>query len=409
MPNGSVCNYKTAAQNTSRHISIIIFISYFTTIDRLSSNFLTVMKGSSTILAVILFQCLLHVTIRAHEQVGGGSYVPVRKVPSSNPCDGVIQDFIEETEADQVQTVTPQDSRNNVSDTREDETVAPVGSTEEDRTVMSLRLGRKRNHPAGSCSEIRDSDPSANSRHYWLKGEGEPDAGRIYCDYSFVPPSTVGALAFNSSEIEVGWMRLLDLDMHQTHSHCPEGLLQIDSPRKACANSDGYGCNSITLNTHGVPYSRVCGMASGYRYHSPEAFLRYDCPDCENNIDKAYLDGVSITYGSPRTHIWSYTAAWSGEGDQPAPPKCPCADGSNLQSPEFVGEDYYCEEGDGSELWSGKECGGGGWSCCQHRDLPWFCKELPEPTTQDLEVRFCIDEGTENENVYVEMIQLLVQ
>ena len=371
------------------------------------------MKGLSPIVTVMLVCYIQHVSSKTNERLEVGTFIPRPRVPNGVPCGAVIQEYIKQPEADQVQTVTPQSVQNDADTTKEDVAITdtPVGSDEEDATMVSLKLGRKKKYPAGSCSEIHDSDPLASSRNYWLKGESEADAGKMYCDFDFTPPPSLGALVFNRSEMEVGWMRLLDLDMGKAHSHCPEGLLQVDSPRKACANSDGYGCNSLTLSTHGVPYRRVCGMASGYQYHTPDAFLRYGCPLCENNINAAYLDGISITYGSPRTHIWSYTAAWSEDhhSSHPIPPKCPCAEGSNLQSPEFVGQDYYCEQGGGSELWTGGECGPVGQSCCQHPDLPWFCKELPEPTTQDMEVRLCIDQGTEDENIFVEMMQLLVQ
>jgi hypothetical protein len=374
------------------------------------------MKGLSPIVTVILlcYTCIQHADSKPNERIGVGTYIPRPRVPNGIPCGVVIQEYIKQPEADQVQTVTPESVQKDSVTTKEDVTAidTPVSSNEEDATMVSPKLGRKKKYPAGSCSEIRDYYPSATSRNYWLKGGSEPDAGKIYCDYDFVPPPSLGASMFNSSGLEVGWMRLLDLDMHKAHSHCPEGLVQMDSPRKACANSDGYGCNSLTLSTRGVPYRRVCGVVSGYQYHTPDAFLRYGCHSCENNISAAYLDGVSITYGSPRTHIWSYTAAWS-EDHHPShaiPPKCPCAEGSILHSPEFVGQDYYCEQGGGSELWTGEGCGGPvGRSCCQHPDLPWFCKELYESTTQDIEVRLCIDQGTQDENVFVEMMQLLVQ
>ena len=371
------------------------------------------MKGLSPIVTVVLLCYIQHVNSVTNGRVRVGTYNPLPRVPNGLPCHAVIQEYIQHPEADPVQTVASQSLQNNDGDTTQEPVTStgapPVGSEEEDATVMSLKVGRKRKYPARSCSEIRDSDPSASSRNYWLKGENESDAGKIYCDYDFVPPPTLGASVFNSSGLEVGWMRLLDLDMHRAHSHCPEELLQIDSPRKACANSDGYGCNSVTLSTGGVPYHLVCGMVSGYQYRTPDAFLRNGCPSCENNISAAYLDGVSITYGSPRTHVWSYTAAWSEDShtSHPIPPKCPCAEGSNLQSPQFVGQDYYCEQGGGdSELWAGGECRQ---SCCQRPAIPWFCKELSERTTQDIEIRLCIDQGTEDENVFVEMMQLLVQ
>ena len=51
----------------------------------------------------------------------------------------------------------------------------------------------------------------------------------------------------------------------------------------------------------------------GYQFGSPGAFEHlYEHPG--TTIDEAYIDGVSITYGTPRTHIWSYTAGASESG-----------------------------------------------------------------------------------------------
>ena len=44
-----------------------------------------------------------------------------------------------------------------------------------------------------------------------------------------------------------------------------------------------------------------------------------------SNIDQAYVDGISITHGSPRNHIWTYAAASSSnESDCPSR-ACPCS------------------------------------------------------------------------------------
>ena len=299
--------------------------------------------------------------------------------------------------------------RDNANDIKKSSRNLAVDVEDIDATVMQLsKLGRKKKLAAKSCGEVRDMDPSARSRNYWLKGEAEVNPGRIYCDFEFEPPLSLRASVFNATELEVGWMRLFDLDMHRPRSACPDGLLQVDSPRKACGNRDGYGCNSITFSSHGVPYRRVCGMVRGYRHLSSDAFFRYDCPSCENDINSAYLDGVSITYGRPRTHIWSYASVWTKD-DSAHPPRCPCNNDAELRTPDFVGEDYYCEGGGDDELWDGKECTDVESSCCRRPGLPWFCKELSEPTTDDLEVRLCIDQGVRDENVFVDLMQIYVQ
>ena len=69
------------------------------------------------------------------------------------------------------------------------------------------------------------------------------------------------------------------------------------------APSDNAGCYSAYFTTYNAPYSRVSGMVVGYQKGSTDGFLTYVR---KTSINDPYLDGVSITCGSPRKHIWSY-------------------------------------------------------------------------------------------------------
>ena len=128
------------------------------------------MKGVSPIATVILLCCIQLAISGANERVRFGTFNPLPSVLNGIPCGAIIQEYIKDPEADPVQTVTPQNLQNDGDNAEEDATVTPVSNTEEDTTVVSLKLGRKRKYPAGSCSEIRDANPSASSRNYWLKG-----------------------------------------------------------------------------------------------------------------------------------------------------------------------------------------------------------------------------------------------
>ena len=67
-------------------------------------------------------------------------------------------------------------------------------------------------------------------------------------------------------------------------------------------------CDSVTFTTDGVQYQQVCERVRGYQFASPDAF---NTPHCQApcNIDKPYVDGVSVTHGaSPMMHIWTYAA-----------------------------------------------------------------------------------------------------
>ena len=79
---------------------------------------------------------------------------------------------------------------------------------------------------------------------------------------------------------------------------------------------------------------------------SPDAFHTYIAVSLETH----YVDGVSITYGSPgnRTHVYTYAA---GVEEYGGPSSCPCAV-RGVSPPDFVGSDYYCESGNPTTTWN---------------------------------------------------------
>ena len=102
-----------------------------------------------------------------------------------------------------------------------------------------------------------------------------------------------------------------------------------------------------------------------------------------NDIDTNYLDGVSLTHGSPREHIWSFAAALDEVGTHPSQ-NCPCInrDRASLATrpPAFVGNDYFCDTGSGcpfdlrtlhsdDPLWDGAGCGPLN-DCCTFNNPP---------------------------------------
>ncbi len=59
-------------------------------------------------------------------------------------------------------------------------------------------------------------------------------------------------------------------------------------------------------------------------------------------------------------------------------------------------------------LWDGAGCGPTN-TCCTFNNPPWFYKELLEPTMDDIEMRVCQSEGSSNEDIAIEMIDIYVQ
>ena len=77
----------------------------------------------------------------------------------------------------------------------------------------------------------------------------------------------------------------------------------------------------------------MCGRAKGYQKGSPDTFH-----DNEQPIDSHYVDGLSITHGNPRQHIWTYAAGLTDNGNIPCC-NCPCAATAGPAPPSFVGND----------------------------------------------------------------------
>ena len=58
-------------------------------------------------------------------------------------------------------------------------------------------------------------------------------------------------------------------------------------------------------------------------------------------------------------------------------------------------------------LWDGVGCDSAS-SCCTFNNPPWFRKDLPQPTTNDIELRLCGDESGRSEDTPIEAIEIYV-
>ena len=103
-------------------------------------------------------------------------------------------------------------------------------------------------------------------------------------------------------------------------------------------------------------------------------------------IDTFYVDGVSLTHGNPRQHIWTFASAIDEVGVTPS--NCPCTHTPTASQatplPVYVGNDYFCDAGlyPDNPLWEGAGCGPLN-TCCSFNNPPWFYKQLPQHTTDD--------------------------
>ena len=277
-----------------------------------------------------------------------------------------------------------------------------------------LDPGLTQNKPASSCAEIFNNTPSALSGYYWLQSVNG-SAVRVYCDMSL-----------NCKGVGGGWMQVVKLNMTNSSHQCPHGtILRTDLPKRLCGSSlNGPGCSSTIFDVHGIGYRKVCGKIIAYQDGTPDAFGAWDITTRSNNIDSNYVDGISLTHGnSPRQHIWTFAGAIDETGENRLwRSYCPCTD-KNQPSftsipPGFVGNDYFCDTGSENDaqfmlyfddpLWDGAGCGPAN-TCCSLNNPPWFMKQLPSSTTDDIEMRMCHDESYTNEDTPIEIIELYIQ
>ena len=275
------------------------------------------------------------------------------------------------------------------------------------------RYGLDINLPGASCADIHNINPTSHGRsgYYVLKTDHLFFA---YCDMELDCGGTKG-----------GWMRIADIDTSRGDT-CPSGWNSYNN--SYCTGGQAGGCHSAHFSTNSTSYSKVCGKVWGFQKGSMDAFYpsahshgrypeQYTPITSSRSLDGVYVDGISITSGNPRKHVWTYAVGLS-DHQSFAPANCPCAKHPGPNPPTYVGNHYYCESGDAKKsvnglrindiLWDGAGCPPED-SCCCVTGMPWFFHQFPITTTGDIEVRICYDEGFANEAVVVEQIQLYAQ
>ena len=219
------------------------------------------------------------------------------------------------------------------------------------------------------------------------------------------------------------WTRLAYLNMSDSTQSCPSGFRLYQSGGvRACGRPVTYdgSCASIQFPSNGIRYSQICGRVVGYQYGSTDGLRALEISHYRYNINNLYVDGVSITRGSPRQHVWTLVSG-SSDTDMESREICPCSGSFPLQS--FIGSHYFCESGNhktskyvkfilhtSDPLWDGKGCGSNEGQCCLAPGLPWFHRDYGNSTTTDtIELRVCCNQGTSNEDVPVKYYEIYVK
>ena len=206
------------------------------------------------------------------------------------------------------------------------------------------------------------------------------------------------------------WRRVVYINP-TLYNSCPSGLRKVSIPntnKLACGGTGNRGCSSVIF-TVDQNYTDICGIVQGYQFYSPDGFFIRS----SHTIDSTYVDGISITQGSPRKHVWTYAAYWHEGSNE----KCPCAASNGTVDhppPSFVGDDYYCETGFVSAgsgvswedpLWDGEGCTRPEDRCCQR--FGWFHKTAPS-SDEYIELRWCVDSALIDEDILANLVEIWV-
>ena len=322
---------------------------------------------------------------------------PVRSDPGSDTCEtaeaGTIRQAVREGVAGVIQSQ-----------------VAP----RLDELLRQKYLGQNSRFAAESCLEIKVVKPESESGYYWVAGSDGAGV-LVYCDMS----DDLAVLCGNAT---AGWMRVANVNM-STDPECPGNEFElVEDVVRVCRRlsvDDLGGCDSTSFPLYSIFYGKVCGRVIGYQFGTGDAFqdgIRFNL-----NIDLPYVDGVSLTYGSPRNHIWSFASSTSEFFLV-----CPCSVGNTDTTPGFVGENYFCESGakistvddpvfttlySDDALWDGEDCDQVPESiegpCCD--GPPWFYRNLDSLTNDDIELRLCSNAHRLDEEVSFQIVELYVQ
>lgn len=262
-------------------------------------------------------------------------------------------------------------------------------------------------HPAMSCDQLPDGYLTG---YYWIQNS-TGGINHIYCDLS---ESLCGGPTR-------GWTQVAHLDMTDIRERCPSGLSETTSSSQKRTCTKGFqspGCSSVIYEVFGKDYTRVCGRIKAYQRSHPVGFRPYTLNLMNAlTLNDSYVDGVSLTCGQrERQHIWTFAAAFDvGSINY----QCSCGSEPDEHIvPAFVGRDFFCDTASqtgfeeilfkGNPLWDGEGCSSQN-SCCTHNNPPWFHKQLPAATSEDIEMRLCLSEHLDYGNVLIENVEIYVQ
>ena len=262
-------------------------------------------------------------------------------------------------------------------------------------------------YTGSSCEDIYSNNPEIGDKAGYYRING---AQWTYCNMTMTTPMSTCYAGASTG----GWIRVASFNRSAGDS-CPSGWIgdTIQGVSFCRINDISPGsCSSTLFSANGISYQKVCGRARGYQKGPTYGFY---ASTVGRDINQYYVDGLSITYGSPRQHIWTYAMGRTDNDTNSL--NCPCAPYPGPVSPSYVGSHYYCESGVNNNpqfefysddpLWDGSDCFSG--NCCNIPNLPWFYRELDETTTNDIEARLCAWDFYSHASAVVDQLEIFIQ
>jgi hypothetical protein len=236
--------------------------------------------------------------------------------------------------------------------------------------------------PPTSCREVLARDPLAPSGEYTLDGPSGPIT--VTCEMTLH---------------DGGWALVVD-DDYTNGDPCPAPFVP-----KGSLSACGRDANTpITQASFAAPiaYTEVLGSIQGIAFDSLDAFAPPGV-----SVDVAYVDGVSVTTGAPRVHLFTLAASHEGTDND-----CPCDDGGAPDPPPAIGDRWSCDRSAqtgvfdvANPLWDDVQ------RCLPLDQLDRYFQSAPLPAAvlDPIDVRLQIDDAANDEDLALMHLELYVR
>ena len=222
-----------------------------------------------------------------------------------------------------------------------------------------------------SCASVSSSSPLFSSGQYRIHN---PDGSYslAYCNMTL----TCGGLTG-------GWRRVAYLNLSdQEDNGCPSGF-EYHNSMSCRRSSSSAGCSPVAYKTRNISFTQVCGTIIAQVVGTPDGFRN-------GSIDENDMDNISLTFGSPRNHLWSYPVLHNGNWKDCMKSK-----------PGIVSSHFFCFSPDFS---SGMVCSERG--CSEN----WFYRHFEESITHsNIELSVCRSQSRNYEDIHLMHIEIYVQ